>query len=91
MSDAKIETKAEYKVELDAVFTAKLQVLVETEKLKNPHAPVSGSDIVNKALAIGLNNMLAITLRDTPVHMVPTPWPANGYARVGDVGTFMGD
>lgn len=54
--------KNEYKVELDPVYKAKLEVLVETAKLKAPHAPITRDDVVNKALAQGLDTMLRQTL-----------------------------
>ena len=39
------DIKAEYKIELDPVFQAKLAVLLETQKVKAPHAPASGGDM----------------------------------------------
>jgi hypothetical protein len=82
------DSKAEYKIELDPVFQAKLAVLVETQKMKAPHAPASGSDMLNKATALGINQMLRMLLRDEPVFMghgmIPTPGE-----RAGDVMTIV--
>lgn len=82
------DIKSEYKIELDAVFQAKLAVLVETQKMKAPHAPASGSDMLNKAAALGINQMLRMVLRDEPVSpyhgMIAVP-----AERAGDVMTIV--
>lgn len=80
--------KAEYKIDLDPVFQAKLAVLVETQKMKSPHAPVSGSDMINKAAALGINQLLRMVLRDEPAYMVhgTVPMPAE---RAGDVLSIL--
>jgi hypothetical protein len=86
------DIKSEYKIELDAVFQAKLAVLVETQKMKAPHAPVSASDMINKATALGINQILRMVLRDEPNYMMPgvmhgmIPSPAE---RAGDVATII--
>jgi hypothetical protein len=84
------ETKAEYKIELDPVFQAKLTVLVETQKMKAPHAPASGSDMINKATALGINMMLRMLLRDDPGYMMPMQGLIGSPAeRAGDVATII--
>lgn len=86
------DIKSEYKIELDAVFQAKLAVLVETQKMKAPHAPASGSDMLNKAAALGINQMLRMLLRDEPAYNMlhgvvgGIPVPAE---RAGDVMTIV--
>lgn len=82
------DNKAEYKIELDAVFQAKLTVLVETHKLKTPHLPTSGSDMINKATALGIDSMLRASLHESRLPMIPDGfnWPLP--ARAGEVGTI---
>ncbi|HRI72507.1 MAG TPA: hypothetical protein PK156_50070 [Polyangium sp.] len=86
------DNKAEYKIELDPVFQAKLAVLVETQKMKAPHAPSSSSDMINKATALGVNMMLRLLLQNEPGYMMPgmmhgaIPMPAE---RAGDVMTIV--
>lgn len=82
------DIKSEYKIELDPVFQAKLAVLVETQKMKAPHSPASGSDMINKAAALGINQMLRMLLREEPafMHHGMIPVPAE---RAGDVMTIV--
>jgi len=81
------DIKAEYKIELDPVFQAKLAVLLETQKVKAPHAPASGGDMLNKATALGINQMLRMLLRDEPAY-IPHAMVQTAMERAGDVLTL---
>lgn len=74
--------KASYGVELNALYKAKLAVLAEEARANAPHAPITEGDILNKALAAGIDAQLRAMLPDPhyPRHL-----GIGTVDRVGDV------
>lgn len=84
--------KTEYKVELDPVYRAKLEVLLESDKKNRPDTSRTGSQMLNEALAIGINQMLFGALQNErmPRPMPPFPYREPMHDGVGVVDTIVG-